>query len=301
MASFSERTITERWTRRGRVSSDEHSIIPFLGTHIHVLLGLPRPTTPSFHLANVKRSLLFPAALSAPTHRTRPSWPQVWPVIINRVLNFPPHLICNGCYRIRRARKTSRKEIVDVHNARGEDSSRSDDWNRKISEKKYSSRISIGRLARIDPSFSGKNIFRIIRNIFDDPLYTFRRRLEDKLIFICARLEIIDDWWGQRVKGASSGTTVESRSGQPRVFETNYAAGGRRLHRPKYKAQMPVFAVIICLEEFKKWTAEDGEDGGEGRRQTGRQKGGCQLVARERERKREKGGRSGGRERKTGG
>lgn len=98
----------------------------------------------------------------------------------------------------------------------------------------------------------GKNIFRIIRNIFDDPLYTFRRRLEDKLIFICARLEIIDDWWGQRVKGASSGTTVESRSGQPRVFETNYAAGGRRLHRPKYKAQMPVFAVIICLEEFKK-------------------------------------------------
>lgn len=138
MASFSERTITERWTRRGRVSSDEHSIIPFLGTHIHVLLGLPRPTTPSFHLANVKRSLLFPAALSAPTHRTRPSWPQVWPVIINRVLNFPPHLICNGCYRIRRARKTSRKEIVDVHNARGEDSSRSDDWNRKISEKKYS-------------------------------------------------------------------------------------------------------------------------------------------------------------------
>lgn len=98
----------------------------------------------------------------------------------------------------------------------------------------------------------GKNIFRIIRNIFDDPLYTFRRRLEDKLIFICARLEIIDDWWGQRVKGASSGTTVESRSGQPRVFETNYAVGGRRLHRPKYKAQMPVFAVIICLEEFKK-------------------------------------------------
>ena len=98
----------------------------------------------------------------------------------------------------------------------------------------------------------GKNIFRIIRNIFDDPLYTFRRRLEDKLIFIYAQLEIIDDWWGQRVKGASSGTTVESRSGQPRVFETNYAAGGRRLHRPKYKAQMPVFAVIICLEEFKK-------------------------------------------------
>lgn len=165
MASFSERTITERWTRRGRVSSDEHSIIPFLGTHIHVLLGLPRPTTPSFHLANVKRSLLFPAALSAPTHRTRPSWPQVWPVIINRVLNFPPHLICNGCYRIRRARKTSRKEIVDVHNARGEDSSRSDEyWNRKISEKKYSSRISIGRLARIDPSFLGLlEIFSTIR------------------------------------------------------------------------------------------------------------------------------------------
>lgn len=85
---------------------------------------------------------------------------------------------------------------------------------------------------------------------------------------------------------------MESRSGQPRVFETNYAAGGRRLYRPKYKAQMPVFAVIICLEEFKKWTAEDGEDGGRGRRQTGRQKGGCQLVARERER--ERGGRAGG-------
>lgn len=111
----------ERWTEV-EVSSDEHSIIPFLGTHIHVLLGLPRPTPPLHSI----RSTLNARFCSRPRYQRPPTAlgrhrPHRCGQSDNKTVSstFLLDLICNGCYRIT-ARKTNRKEIVRIYNARSE-------------------------------------------------------------------------------------------------------------------------------------------------------------------------------------